>query len=39
MTTAQPEWPGFSWDLLDPIKALIGYTTPQPREEGDSDEQ
>ena len=38
MTTAQPEWPGFSWDLLDPIKAFIGYTTPQPQEEGDSDE-
>ena len=38
MTTAQPEWPGFSWDLLEPIKAFIGYNTPQPQEEGDSDE-
>ena len=38
MTIAQPEWSGFSWDLLDPIKALIGYNTTQPQEEGDSDE-
>ena len=39
MTTAQPEWPGFSWDLLEPIKALIGYTTQQPPEEGELNEQ
>ena len=38
MTTAQPEWPGFSWDLLEPIKALIGYNTPPPQDVGDSDE-
>lgn len=39
MSTAQPEWAGFSWDLLDPIKTLIGYTTQQPPEEGELNEQ
>ena len=39
MSTAQPEWAGFSWDMLDPIKALIGYTTQQPPEEGELNEQ
>ena len=38
MSTAQPEWSGFSWDLLDPIKTRIGYTT-QSQEEGDHSEQ
>ena len=39
MSTAQPEWSGFSWDLLEPIKTLIGYNTPQPPEEGELNEQ